>query len=115
MCTYTTAQVAVSGSGKGPADWVRVGRATVYLDHPVHAMADHTLNIDLVDPDRGPGARVALELEPRSALALRGDRRRAGCRAARAERDRPRAGQSGRVREPTGQRRPFAGPDTLTA
>lgn len=70
MCTYTTAQVAVSGSGKGPADWVRVGRATVYLDHPVHAMAEHTLNIDLVDPDRGPGARVALELEPRSALAL---------------------------------------------
>ena len=45
-------------------------RATVYYDHPVHAAAAHTLNIDFIDPARGPGDRVALELTAESALAL---------------------------------------------
>ena len=44
--------------------------ATVYFDHPVHARADHTLNIDLINPARGAGARVAVELDPASARAL---------------------------------------------
>ena len=30
--------------------WFHVTDATVYFDHPVHAMAEHTLNIDLADP-----------------------------------------------------------------
>jgi hypothetical protein len=33
-------------------------------------MADHTLNIDLADPSRGPGARVAMELTAASAREL---------------------------------------------
>lgn len=33
-------------------------------------MADHTLNIDLADPSRGPSARVALELTAESAREL---------------------------------------------
>lgn len=70
MCTYTTEQRTVSGSGKGPGEWLRVNTATVYFDHAVHAMADHTLNIDLTDPERGPTARVALELTAESAVAL---------------------------------------------
>lgn len=70
MCTYTTERREVSGSGKGPSQWLRLKTATVYYDHPVHAMADHTLNIDLADPDRGPAARVALELTAESALQL---------------------------------------------
>ena len=36
--------------------WFHVTDATVYFDHPVHAMAEHTLNIDFADPARGPGA-----------------------------------------------------------
>jgi hypothetical protein len=36
----------------------------------VHAPADHTLNIDLLNPELGPAARVALELAPESARAL---------------------------------------------
>ena len=44
MCTYQTEQLPVSGSGKGPARWLRVTEASVYVDHPVHAMAGHTLN-----------------------------------------------------------------------
>jgi hypothetical protein len=42
----------------------------VYFDHPVHAMADHTLNIDFADPARGPSARVAVELTAASAREL---------------------------------------------
>jgi hypothetical protein len=70
MCTYNTEQAAVEGSAKGRAGWVPVTRATVYYDHPVHARADHALNIDLIDPARDPGDRVALELTAESALAL---------------------------------------------
>ncbi len=71
MCTYTTIQTPVEGSAKGPGgSWLRVTEATVYFDHPVHAMAEHTLNIDLADPSRGPGARVALELTAEAARNL---------------------------------------------
>ena len=71
MCTYSTVITEVSGSAKGPGGaWFDVHRATVYYDHPVHAMAGHTLNIDLVDPSRGPGQRVALELTAEAARAL---------------------------------------------
>ena len=45
-------------------------RPRVYFDHPVHAPADHTLNVDFLNPGRGPGARVAVELDPASARAL---------------------------------------------
>jgi hypothetical protein len=70
MCTYQTETLAVTGSGKGPGGWLRVTDASVYVDHPVHAMAGHTLNIDLRDPAKGPAARVALELHPAAAREL---------------------------------------------
>ena len=70
MCTYQTTTLAVQGSGKGADGWFPVTDATVYFDHPVHATADHTLNIDLFNPSRGAGARVAMELDPVSARAL---------------------------------------------
>jgi hypothetical protein len=70
MCTYNTEQTPVEGSAKGRSGWVPVTRATVYYDHPVHAQADHALAIDFVDPARGPGERVAVELTAESALAL---------------------------------------------
>ena len=71
MCTYATERLAVTGSAKGPnGSWFHVTDASVYFDHPVHAMADHTLNIDLTDPTRGPAARVAVELTAESARAL---------------------------------------------
>ena len=64
MCTYQTTTLAVEGSGKGAEGWFPLSDATVYFDHPVHARADHTLNIDLLNPARGAGARVAVELDP---------------------------------------------------
>jgi hypothetical protein len=70
MCTYQTTKVSVVGSGKGAEGWFPVSDAIVYYDHPVHASADHTLNIDLLNPSRGAGARVAVELDPGSARAL---------------------------------------------
>ena len=44
--------------------------ATVYFDHPQHASAEQTLNIDFLNPGKGPGARVAVELTAESARAL---------------------------------------------
>ncbi len=70
MCTYLTEKVSISGSGKGPAGWFSVTDATVYFDHPVHAPAEHTLNIDFIDPAAGPSARVAGELTAASAREL---------------------------------------------
>jgi len=71
MCTYTTIKDTVDGSAKGPnSSWFHVTDVTVYFDHPVHAMAEHTLNIDFADPAKGPSARVAVELTADSARRL---------------------------------------------
>ena len=70
MCTYLTEKIKITGSGKGAAGWFGVSDASVYFDHPVHAMAEHTLNIDFRNPARGAGARVAVELTAESAREL---------------------------------------------
>ena len=70
MCTYQTATVPLTGSGKGAAGWFPLSAASVYFDHPVDAPAQHTLNIDFRNPDQGAAARVAVELSASSALAL---------------------------------------------
>jgi hypothetical protein len=70
VCTYQTATLPVSGSGKGAEGWFPVTQASVYFDHPVHAPAEHTLNVDLMNPGRGAGARVALELDAHAARDL---------------------------------------------
>ena len=80
MCTYATVKTELEGSAKGPdSKWFHVTDGTVYFDHPVHAMAEHTLNIDFADPSKGPGARVAVELTAQSARELV-DRDRGGAR-----------------------------------
>jgi uncharacterized protein DUF6295 len=70
VCTYDTVQAPVSGSGKGAEGWFALTQATVYYDHPVHAQAEHTLNIDFADPAAGPSQRVAVELTAASARTL---------------------------------------------
>jgi Family of unknown function (DUF6295) len=70
MCTYTTEKIEITGSGKGAQGWFTLTDATVYFDHPVHAMAEHTLNIDFRNPAHGPAARVAVELTAESARTL---------------------------------------------
>ncbi|HEU5270036.1 MAG TPA: DUF6295 family protein [Jatrophihabitans sp.] len=68
MCTYNTEFAQLAGSGKGPDGWFGLTSATVYYDHPVHAQAEHTLNIDFTDGR--PGHRVAVELTAGSAREL---------------------------------------------
>ena len=94
MCTYLTEHVAIDGSGKGATGWFGADRATVYVDHPVHAPYGHTVNIDVINPQLGPSARVALELTEESALAL-AERHPPG--------DRPCTGRPG-LQEPVGDR-----------
>jgi Family of unknown function (DUF6295) len=70
MCTYHTERVETAGSAKGPAGWFPLRLASVYFDHPQHTPADHTLNIDFVNPELGPSTRVAVELTEDSARSL---------------------------------------------
>jgi hypothetical protein len=70
MCTYLTEKIAIDGSGKGAIGWFGFKQATVYVDHPVHVQLTHSVNIDFTDTERGPSARVALEMSEESALAL---------------------------------------------
>ncbi len=70
MCTHLAETLTVQGSAKGGGTWMRVTDATVSFDHPVHARAVHTLNIDLRLPSEGPSARVGIELTAASARAL---------------------------------------------
>ncbi len=71
MCTYHTERLKVAGSGKGASgDWFPLKQASVYFDHPQHTPAEHTLNIDFLNPTQGPSARVAVELDEASARAL---------------------------------------------
>jgi hypothetical protein len=70
MCSYQTERVAAAGSAKGPAGWFPLRLASVYLDHPQHTPADHTLNIDFLNPELGPSTRVAVELTEDSARSL---------------------------------------------
>ncbi|HEX8093076.1 DUF6295 family protein [Jatrophihabitans sp.] len=69
MCTYNTEHARITGSGKGRTGWVPLTDATVYFDHPVHAQAEHTLNIDLTGTGAA-GDRIAVELTAESARAL---------------------------------------------
>jgi hypothetical protein len=70
MCTYLTETISIEGSGKGAGGWFRLTDATFYFDHPVHAVAEHTLNIDFANPSRGTASRVAVELTAASAREL---------------------------------------------
>ena len=65
-CTPTSTAAPRARTARGSTST----RRRVYFDHPVHAMADHSLNIDFADPSRGPSARVALELTAESARQL---------------------------------------------
>jgi uncharacterized protein DUF6295 len=70
MCTYLTESITATGSGKGANGWFGLSEVNVYFDHPVHAPADHTLNIDFANPGKGPAARVAVELTAATAREL---------------------------------------------
>jgi len=71
MCTYLTIHTPIEASAKGPGgQWFNASDAIVYFDHPVHAGADHTLNIDLPNPGSATGERIAIEMTASSAREL---------------------------------------------
>lgn len=70
MCTGIVEKADVSGSGKGSQGWFKLEQVNVSYDHPVDASLEHALSIDFVNPSMGPGARVAVELDPMSARRL---------------------------------------------
>ncbi|MFC1922786.1 DUF6295 family protein [Chloroflexota bacterium] len=70
MCTMIAERVQLEGSGKGTNIWIPVTQANVSYDHPFDAPMEHALNIDFVNEDLGPGARVAVELSAESARSL---------------------------------------------
>ncbi len=70
MCTMIVETAAIAGVGKGTQDWIKVDQVNVSFDHPFKAPFDHALNIDFVDSSKGPGARVAVEIDAKSAKQL---------------------------------------------
>jgi len=63
-------KVAVSGSGKATTGWFPIEQANVSYDHPFNAPLEHALNIDFVNEEMGPSARVAVELSEDAARDL---------------------------------------------
>ena len=70
MCTMIVKQVEIEGNGKGTSGWFTLGQVNVSYDHPFSAPLEHALNIDFVNEAKGPGARVAVELDVQSARSL---------------------------------------------
>jgi hypothetical protein len=70
MCTYQSELVTINASGKAPSGWRRMATAQVYVDHPVDFPAGHAVMIDVLDAQRDPSSRVALEMDAASARAL---------------------------------------------
>jgi hypothetical protein len=70
MCTMIVQQTQIEGSGKGLNGWFPVRQVNVSYDHPYHFHTEHALNIDFVNEQQGPGARVAVELSVEGARAL---------------------------------------------
>jgi hypothetical protein len=70
MCTTICSSATVRGAARRGAGWFPVLRVTVAYDHPAHVGTEHALLIDFADPDRGPGARVGVELDLESGREL---------------------------------------------
>ena len=70
MCAGTVEVDSISGSAKGAKGWFTLSQAQVVYDHPFHAQLEEALIMDFVDPARGPGARVSVEISADSARSL---------------------------------------------
>ena len=70
MCAGSGETASLTGSAKGSKGWFPLETAHAVYDHPFHAQMEEALIIDFVNPDRGPGARLSLELSRGSARSL---------------------------------------------
>lgn len=70
MCTYIAEKIKVEGSGKGGSGWFKLVEVAVSYDHPFDAPYEYALNLDFMNEELGPGARVAVELSEAAARRL---------------------------------------------
>ena len=70
MCTMIAKQIKTQGFARGKSDWFEVTQAYVSYDHPFKTPVEHSLNIDLVNEEQGPGTRISFELSPVAARSL---------------------------------------------
>ena len=70
MCAGTVEMAEISGSAKGVGGWFPVERAQAVYDHSFHAQMEEALVLEFVNPARGAGARVSVELSAPSARSL---------------------------------------------
>ena len=70
MCTGLVQRAKVSGAGKSPQGWFELDEVSVAYDCTYHSSMPVGVNIDFLNEKEGPGARVALELTPSSAMEL---------------------------------------------
>jgi hypothetical protein len=72
MCTSIVEIVSADGAGKGDDGWFKLTHSVVSYDHPHHALLEEAITIDFMNPELGPGARVAVELTLEAAKELSG-------------------------------------------
>ena len=70
MCTMIVHKTKIEGRGQKGHGWFEVREANVSYDHPYDLPLEHALNIDFVNEEKGPGARVAVELSVEAARNL---------------------------------------------
>ena len=70
MCSWIVEKATITGSGKGTEGWFPLTQANVSFDHATNAFMENSLNIDFVNQDIGPSARIAVEISADSARKL---------------------------------------------
>lgn len=70
MCTGLVQKAKVSGAGKGAEGWFKLDGLSVMYDCTYHTSTPQGVNLEFFNEKEGPGARVAVELSPTSAMEL---------------------------------------------
>jgi Family of unknown function (DUF6295) len=70
MCTGLVQKAKVTGAGKAPEGWFKLDEVSVMYDCTYHMQTPQGVNIEFFNEKEGPGARVAVELSPKSAMEL---------------------------------------------
>ncbi len=70
VCTGIVQRAKVAGAGKAADDWFKLDEVVVTYDCSYHTSMPQGINIDFFNEKEAPGARVAVELSPASAMEL---------------------------------------------
>lgn len=70
VCTGLIQKAKVTGAGRSADGWFELDEVAVMYDCTYHTSMPLGVNIDFFNDKEGVGARVAVELSPRSAMDL---------------------------------------------